>query len=108
MTNTFRTLIAVVLLGIIAVLPACYTVLKHPRLASLDYQRPKDSACLNCHSNAEIWNFNHPNNIQTYVGKPGSWSEYYDYAWWYEHRWDYEPDNKNKKEKNENKTVGHQ
>ena len=108
MTNRFRFFFVGVLLGIIAAVPACYTLLKHPRLASLDYQRPDDSLCLSCHSNAEIWNFNHPNNIQTYMGKSSSWTEYYDVAWWYEHRWEYKPNNKNKKDKNENKNVGHQ
>jgi hypothetical protein len=102
MTNRFRALIAVGLLLIIAFLPACYTLLKHPRLAEINYRRPDDKNCENCHSNSDIWKFNHNNKINTLTEKSGVWSEYYDLAWWYESRWNYEPARHRTKENNEN------
>ena len=87
-----RCLLIVASTLIIAALPACFTTLKHPRLASLDYARPDDCRCSNCHSNEQIWSFNHSAMKPTYESYSQSWLLYYDIAWWYTNRWDYHPD----------------
>jgi hypothetical protein len=107
MTERIRWLSVAALLLITATAPACYTLLKHPRLASLDYERPGSNRCIECHSSADIWKFNHSKNMRTHNGTGGDWSAYYDVPWWYERRWDYAPRTEPKKEENENTTDRH-
>jgi hypothetical protein len=97
MSTRYRSLLVAVLLCSVVTAPACYTLLKHPRLASMDYQRPEGDPCANCHSNEEIWSFNHPEIKPSYSGYTGSWTKYYDYAWWYERSWDYQPHTESEK-----------
>lgn len=79
MSKPCRLYLFVVLLVTVAVTPACYTILKHPRLAHLDYRRPDDKQCLTCHTSDEIWGFHHlPHSPAT------------DIPWWYERYWSYE------------------
>jgi hypothetical protein len=108
MTSKFRLFSIAALVAIMCSLPACYTLLKHPRLASMDYQRPESTQCSGCHNNTEVWKFNHSNNIRAYAGRDGAWSEYYEIPWWYEHRWGVEPDAEHKKDKNENDSETNQ
>jgi hypothetical protein len=64
---------------------------KHPRLASLDYARPDDQSCSNCHSSEEIWAFNHASDKPTHESYSRAWIRYYDTAWWYDKKWKYHP-----------------
>jgi hypothetical protein len=70
---------------------ACYTLTQHPRLASLDYARPKGTPCTKCHTNEETWAFGHPPMRATYASYSRAWTAYYDTPWWYGKRWDYHP-----------------
>jgi hypothetical protein len=91
MTSRYRlTLIAVAICCVLAA-PACYTLLEHPRLASLDYQRPDDKRCANCHTSEEIWAFNNPPRKPTFVDFGAAWFEYYDVARWYQRSWNFTP-----------------
>ena len=81
-TSSRRTppLLAVAALVAAALLPACYTLMQHPRLASLSYARPDDKHCLNCHAEPEL--------RQLVIGQQRSgsrdpWSTYYDEPWWF-------------------------
>jgi len=74
-------LLALVALSAAALLPACYTLLQHPRLASLNYARPGDKNCLNCHAEAEL------RQLVIAHQKPDSrdpWRTYYDEPWWFD------------------------
>jgi hypothetical protein len=63
--------------------PACYTLFDHPRLARLDYERPRDKRCTNCHPREQIWALLQP---ERRVRSPEPWRDYYDYPWWFEGR----------------------
>jgi hypothetical protein len=60
-------------------------------MASIDYQRPDDNQCANCHTSEDIWAFNHPPRKPTYDGYAEAWVEYYDVARWYQRSWGYTP-----------------
>ena len=88
MTRANRLYFIVALLLIMVAGPACYTILKHPRLAKLGYERPEPSQCESCHSNDEIWSFHQPAQAQYYFDwLSGGWGYYYDIPWWYEDYW---------------------
>jgi hypothetical protein len=91
MTIRCRFLLTAVFASGIAALPACYTIADHPRLARLNYARPDDNRCANCHSDEEIWAFNNPTGQPTHKSFSRAWMRYYDTAWWYGKRWDYHP-----------------
>jgi len=64
-------------------LPACYTMFEHARLAELEYARPADERCLECHSREMVWAYTHPTKAPGYADyKDPSWSQYYDVPWW--------------------------
>jgi hypothetical protein len=92
MSYRYRFVLAAAIVVALTGLPACYTIMKHPQLASLDYARPDDRNCTNCHSEQEIWGFNHTPTKPTYQSYSRAWIKYYDTAWWYEGMWDYHPD----------------
>lgn len=96
MSSRYRLLVLVASLIGATLFSGCFTLLRHPRLSHLDYQRPDDNQCVNCHSSQEIWAFNHSAKSPTYVGYSGKWSDYYDVPWWYKRAWDFEPDVKTK------------
>ncbi|MCK4774104.1 MAG: hypothetical protein KAT30_04940 [Candidatus Krumholzibacteria bacterium] len=96
MSTQYRPLLLVAALLSATVLSGCYTLLKHPRLAHMDYQRPDDKRCANCHSSEEIWSFNHAPGTPSYAGYSGKWADYYDIPWWYQRVWDFEPNFKTK------------
>jgi hypothetical protein len=75
----YRLYLFVALLVTVALTSACYTILKHPRLAHLDYRRPDNKQCAACHSSDEIWGFHHLPYAPTT-----------DVPWWYERYWGYE------------------
>jgi len=73
-------LLTVAALASVAVLPACYTLLQHPRLARLNYARPSDKHCLNCHSEADLRRL----VIATQNSNARDpWRTYYDEPWWF-------------------------
>lgn len=92
MTSRYRLLLLTIPAAILAVVPACYTLIEHPRLASMDYNRPDDKQCVNCHTSEDIWEFNHPPNKPTYAGYDDAWFEYHDACRWYKRSWGYTPD----------------
>jgi len=96
MSTRYRSLLVVASLLSAASLSACYTLLKHPRLAELDYGRPDSRQCGNCHSSEEIWSFNHASKGSTSAGDKNKWAKYYDLPWWYERQWDYDPQGKDR------------
>ena len=104
MSIRYRCFLIVVSTLTLAAVPACFTALKHPRLASLNYARPEKGPCSNCHSNEQIWSFNHSALKPTYDSYSRPWLLYYDTAWWYAKRWDYHPDILEERGDNENST----
>jgi hypothetical protein len=93
MTERYRSYSLSVLLFVVALapaLPACYTLIKHPRSQQLDYARPSDNRCRGCHSHQQIWSFNHASPPQPNSGRYSDrWMRYYEVPWWYERFWDY-------------------
>jgi len=89
-TFSFRVkiFVAVALLSATALLPACYTVLQHPRLAQLRYQRPESHTCRSCHSGDDLWRYTHPAALPRATGV---WRDYYDVPWWFERHWQTTP-----------------
>ena len=73
--------IAVVSVG--GLLPACYTLFQHPRIASLNYTRPTDKKCLNCHSAEQLEQALRPANSTRHAG---AWADFYDAPWWFPSR----------------------
>ncbi len=62
-----------------AATPACYTLLQHPRVAEIDYQRPEGKRCFECHTDEEIDGFHRQPNAPD-SGIP----------WWYDRYWYYD------------------
>ena len=68
--------------------PACYTLLKHPRVRTdVAYEEVNDKQCNNCHAKAEIWSFHHssPHPDRYTIGS--NWFYFYDLPWWYNAYW---------------------
>ncbi|NIM19496.1 MAG: hypothetical protein GTO51_03845 [Candidatus Latescibacteria bacterium] len=63
---------------------SCYTILRHPRIAEADYERPSGVRCITCHTEDEMWQFHRPST--RYIYYPG-WQYYYDTPWWYDSYW---------------------
>jgi hypothetical protein len=80
-------LVAVALLAM-ALLPACYTLFRHPRLQQLNYRRPESNRCQTCHASQELWRYTHPS---TMPARTGPWGAFYDTPWWFDRRWDVGP-----------------
>jgi hypothetical protein len=89
--RSFRLLLIV--LVTVAVSPACYTLIKHPKVKNDGlYQDVEERQCTNCHYEDEIWSYHHPPNHRSYVGSQYSnWESYYEVPWWYESYWLYTP-----------------
>lgn len=105
MTNRYRFFLAGLAVIGVALIPACYTLMEHPRLASLDYARPDDKRCTNCHSSEETWAFTHGSTEALHRSYSEAWIKYYDTPWWYGKLWDYHPhvDKENKQNERENR-----
>ena len=69
--------------------PACYTLLKHPKVKRDVYEEVADNRCTNCHYEDELWAFHHPPNHPS--AYPVGWDEYYLVPWWYDAYWHFEP-----------------
>lgn len=91
MTIRYRYVLIVATAFGLAGIPACYTITKHPRLASLGHERPDSRSCTTCHSSEEVWAFGHSPSTPTYQSYSRAWREYYDTPWWYGKRWDFHP-----------------
>lgn len=87
MTN--RSWLYVTVIGFTLLLtPACYTLLKHPRVKRVVYEEVTEKRCNTCHVEDEIWLFHHPRNL-VYTDVPGysAWTDYYEVPWWYNDYW---------------------
>ena len=78
---TLRLSLAAIALSALFVLPACYTLFKHPRLASLNYARPDEAPCTTCHTGADLSRYVRQNNA---MQPSGAWAEYYADPRWLE------------------------
>lgn len=59
-----RAAILVILASLTAgPLTACYTLVQHPRVASLNYRRPEGKSCSSCHSAREVRSFLEPERL---------------------------------------------
>ena len=73
--------------------PACYTLIKHPRVTTVDYDEVQDSRCASCHSDDEVWGYHHSAAQRIYDPVYGDgWELYYSVPWWYESYWYYSPE----------------
>lgn len=83
----------VLMLAILLLLPACYTILKHPAVIQDDYTRADTHQCGDCHYDDDIWQFHHPHSpYRPGYGYRNPWSYYYDVPWWYDAYWFYDND----------------
>ena len=60
-------------------LSGCYTLLRHPGIARMNYRRPApEESCRSCHSGNEILSAITP---ERYVPEPGAWGDLA-HPWW--------------------------
>ena len=73
--------------------PACYTLLKHPKVKrDTVYEDVSSNRCTTCHYDDEIWQYQHPSNqIASYDPTCRAWDDYYLVPWWYTTSWYYDP-----------------
>lgn len=72
--------------------PACYTLIKHPRVNTAVYEEVQDNRCTSCHYEDEVWGFHHPPAQRFYAGENyGDWAFYYAVPWWYDSYWYFVP-----------------
>jgi hypothetical protein len=86
LTQRSRTLVGIIALAAMMLLPACYTLFRHPRLSQLNYRRPDSNRCQTCHATDDLWKYTHPWSKAT-AARSGSWVEFYDLPWWFDGRW---------------------
>jgi hypothetical protein len=70
--------------------PACYTLLKHPKIETAVYDDTQDARCSSCHNDEEIWGYIHPASHAVYPLE-GDWDYYYVYPWWWDSYWYFSP-----------------
>lgn len=59
-----RTVIAILTLLVLGCIPACYTLVQHPRVASRNFNRPSpQESCTSCHTRNEVWGYLHPERV---------------------------------------------
>ena len=67
------------------VVPACYTLLKHPTVDNAVYEEVQASPCTSCHYESEVWYYHHPPAHRLYPEWDSvAWGFYYDVPWWYD------------------------
>ncbi len=78
-----------IIMATVLVSPACYTLLKHPRIDTTAYGEADDSRCASCHNEEEVWSYHHPPNHRYYSGAGSyyDWGFYYAVPWWYGANW---------------------
>ncbi len=84
MADRLRLSFIIALLTAVGLLPACYTLFTHPRLAQLDYQRPENNRCQTCHSAPELWSYTQPPTVPPATSP---WNTFYSHPWWHESLW---------------------
>ena len=90
MTVRSSYLVLGLLLTILAT-PACYTLLKHPRVKrERVYVEIESDQCTSCHYRDELKSYHVPVNRAIAEGK--GWKEYYSIPWWYSGEWQYGPE----------------
>jgi hypothetical protein len=78
-SKPFRSYLLITVAVAAIVTPSCYTLLQHPRVAQIDYERPDGKQCFDCHTDEEIKDFHHQPKAPE-MGNP----------WWYERYWYYD------------------
>lgn len=74
------------------VIPACYTLLKHPAVDTAVYEEVQTETCASCHYEEDLWYYHHSPAHRLYAGPvDGSWEFYYAMPWWYDSYWHYTP-----------------
>jgi hypothetical protein len=81
-------LVAVLATSFVA--PACYTLLKHPRIETAVYEAAENRRCSSCHEDEEIWGYIRPESHPVYPVE-GDWDYYYVYPWWWDSYWYFAP-----------------
>lgn len=72
------------------VLPACYTLLKHPTVDTAAYSEVETASCTSCHHEDDLWYFHHSPAHRVYPGSSlDNWRYYYAVPWWYDSYWRY-------------------
>jgi hypothetical protein len=90
MTRLRFSVIAAILFALV-ISPACYTLLKHPRVKeNLVYVDVNDNRCNSCHYEDELWGYHHPQN-HWYPTLGYGWGRYV--PWWYTDYWYYDEAN---------------
>lgn len=76
---------------IVLATPACYTLLKHPRVKrGRVYVEVESDQCASCHHDNEPESYHILANRATAQAK--GWKEYYSIPWWYSGGWQNEPE----------------
>ncbi len=71
--------------------PACYTLMKHPKVRRVVYEEVSDRRCNTCHVEDELWSFHYPPNQRFWLGAGyDAWDHYYFVPWWYNDYWYYD------------------
>ena len=74
-------------------IPACYTLVSHPRVKHDAYEEVSDRRCSQCHSDTEVWSYHHPpKHFYVYDERYPAWGQYYNVPWWYNGYWYYDRD----------------
>ena len=87
-----RILMVIAVLATATVTPACYTLLRHPRVLRVaQYEDVEDQRCKNCHAEEEVWGYHHsPHHYYVYDARYPAWGVFYDIPWWYNANWYYD------------------
>ncbi len=74
-----RVTILVLMTASLAPLVACYTLVQHPRVATLGFRRPDPGkSCSSCHTSEEIRGYLRPEKFQN---EPEPWNSLYHPRW---------------------------
>jgi len=90
--TAIRSLIpSLIVLAASLVLPACYTLLKHPTADTAAYEEIQNNPCTECHYEEELWYYHHAPAHRIYPGpNTDAWGFYYTVPWWYDSYWQYD------------------
>ena len=77
-TAPVRAVILLFLVLATASLSACYTLMQHRRVASIDYRRPQGKSCTGCHTSREVGGYLQPARL---APDPSPWDALYR-PWW--------------------------
>ena len=93
MKNRITLYVVAVTVVALFLTPACYTLLRHPRVKRVVYEEVTDRRCNSCHRQEEVWAFHHPPNQRFLrVLEQPVWNRYYNIPWWYNEDWYYDQD----------------